>query len=150
ADGIGVLYVSHHLEELFSLADRVTVLRDGELVATRSVAGLSEDEIVTLMAARRLGVAPSAGIAAADGKPVVLEIEQLVTTFLHGIDLDVHEGEVVGVTGVIGAGGHSIARGAFGGERPASGRLRLRGRPYAPRGPRQATRLGVFLLPEDA
>ena len=150
ADGIGVLYVSHHLEELFSLADRVTVLRDGELVATRSVAGLSEDEIVTLMAGRRLSVAPSAGIAAADGKPVVLEIEQLVTTFLHGIDLDVHEGEVVGVTGVIGAGGHSIARVAFGVERPASGRLRLRGRPYAPRGPRQATRLGVFLLPEDA
>ena len=150
ADGIGVLYVSHHLEELFSLADRVTVLRDGELVATRSVAGLSEDEIVTLMAGRRLSVASSAGIAAADGKPVVLEIEQLVTTFLHGIDLDVHEGEVVGVTGVIGAGGHSIARVAFGVERPASGRLRLRGRPYAPRGPRQATRLGVFLLPEDA
>ena len=63
AEGIGVLYVSHHLDEVFDLADRVTVLRDGELVATRPVVELSQDEVVTLMAGRRLDVVASSGAA---------------------------------------------------------------------------------------
>jgi len=80
----------------------------------------------------------------------VFAVEHLTTSFLHDVDLAIHEGEVVGITGVIGAGGHSISRAAFGLERPISGVLRLRGKAYTPHGPRQATRRGVFLLPEDA
>jgi ABC-type sugar transport system ATPase subunit len=149
AEGIGVLYVSHHLDEVFDLANRVTVLRDGELVATRPVVELSQDEVVTLMAGRRLDVVASSGAASRTSEPVVLAIEHLTTDVLHDIDLDVHAGEVVGITGVIGAGGHSIARVAFGIEKLVSGRLRLRGELYTPRGPGDAIRQGVFLVPED-
>jgi ABC-type sugar transport system ATPase subunit len=65
------------------------------------------------------------------------------------VDFTVHEGEVVGVTGVIGAGGHDIARVLFGLDRPASGRVLLRGEPYEPRGPKQSIARGVFMVPED-
>jgi ABC-type sugar transport system ATPase subunit len=149
AEGVGILYVSHHLEEVFALADRVTVLRDGELVATKPAGELTQDAVVTLMAGRRLELLTSSGDAAANGKAAVLELDGLSTDVLHGMDFDVHEGEVLGVTGVIGAGGHEIARLVYGLDRPVSGRLLLHGEPYRPHGPRQALAHGVFLVPEE-
>ena len=149
-EGVGVLYVSHHLEEVFGLADRITVLRDGELVGTKPTAELSQTEVITMMAGRRLEAVATAEVPAGDGRPAVLEIDHLQTDVRHDVDFDVHEGEVVGVTGVIGAGGHEIARVAFGLDRPISGGLRLRGEPYEPRGPKRAIGLGVFMVPEDA
>jgi ABC-type sugar transport system ATPase subunit len=149
AEGVGVLYVSHHLEEVFGLANRITVLRDGELVATRPTTELTQEEVVTLMAGRRLDVVGGAGAAAVEDRPDALRFERVSTPLLHEVDLTVHEGEVLGVTGVIGAGGHELARVLFGLVRPASGQVLLRGRPYAPRGPKQAIDQGVFLVPED-
>ena len=146
---VGVLYVSHHLEEVFGLADLVTVLRDGELVATRPTGELTQDEVVTLMAGRRLEVVRGAGAKVAEGRKTALEIEHLQTDVLHDVDFDVHEGEVVGITGVIGAGGHEIARIIFGLDRPAAGRVLLAGKPYESRGPKQSIANGVFLVPED-
>jgi len=148
-DGVSVLYVSHHLEEVFRLADRVTVLRDGELVATRPARELSQDEVVTLMAGRRLAVAAESPRPAGNGKAAVIELQHLETGVLHDVDFTVHEGEVVGVTGVIGACGHDIARVLFGLDRPAGGRVLLRGEPYEPRGPKQSIARGVFMVPED-
>jgi ABC-type sugar transport system ATPase subunit len=150
-EGTGVLYVSHNLEEVFQLADRVTVLRDGKLVMTRPAVELSQDEVVTLMAGRRLegrsetGGPPLGG----NGQAVALEIEHLSTGLLHDVNVSVRKGEVVGVTGVIGAGGHEIARVLFGLDKPRSGRLLLMGEPYEPTGPRQAIRRGLFMVPED-
>ena len=148
---VGVLYVSHHLEEVFRLADRITVLRDGVLVATRPAAELDQGEVVTLMAGRRLESPPAAThAAAANGNPRLVALEGVSTDLLHDVTLAAHEGEVVGVTGVIGAGGHAIARLLFGLDRPSAGRLLLSEAEYAPRGPRQALARGLFLVPEDA
>jgi ABC-type sugar transport system ATPase subunit len=148
--GVGVLYVSHHLEEVFRLADRVTVLRDGRLVATQPTGELSQDEVVTLMAGHRIAessVAESA-IVAGEAAPA-LEFCELETDVLHGLDFVVHQGEVVGVSGLIGAGGHDIARVLFGLDRPTAGRVALNGTTYQPQGPKQAIAQGLFLVPED-
>jgi len=148
--GVGVLYVSHHLEEIFRLADRVTVLRDGELVASQPTSELSQDQVVTLMAGRRLSEAPTRPKRAiADEATTALELRNLETALLHDVDLVVHQGEVVGVAGLIGAGGHEIARVLFGLDRPAGGQVLLHGRPYEPRRPNQSITQGVFLVPED-
>ncbi len=150
-EGTGVLYVSHNLEEVFQLADRVTVLRDGKLVMTRPAAELSQGEVVTLMAGRRLEGRSEAGgpQLGGNGQAVALEIEHVSTGLLHDVNVSVREGEVVGVTGVIGAGGHEIARVLFGLDRPRSGRLLLTGEPYEPTGPQHAIRRGLFMVPED-
>jgi ABC-type sugar transport system ATPase subunit len=150
ADGVAVLYVSHHLEEVFGLADRITVLRDGELVTTQPTKELSQTEIVTLMAGRRLESEGAGGRRLTENeRRAVLRIEQVSTDVLHDVDLNVHEAEVVGVTGVIGAGGHDLARILFGLDHPRNGRVALNDETFAPRGPKQAIAAGVFVTPED-
>jgi ABC-type sugar transport system ATPase subunit len=150
AHGVGVLYVSHHLEEVFHLADRITVLRDGKVVATRPACELDQNEVVTMIAGRRLknDLAPPARREEAGGERL-LELDGVSSDVLHEISLCVHAGEVVGVAGVIGAGGHDIARALFGLDRLAAGGVRLGGEPFVPRGPRQAIARGLFLVPED-
>ena len=78
-----------------------------------------------------------------------LEFVHLETGVLHGVDFVVRPGEVVGVAGLIGAGGHDLARVLFGLDRPTGGRVMLRGRAYDPQGPKQAIAQGIFLVPED-
>jgi ABC-type sugar transport system ATPase subunit len=149
--GVGVLYVSHHLEEVFRLADRITVLRDGLLIATRPATELDQGEVVTLMAGRRLELPPAAARGpAGNGKAEVIALDGVSTDVLHEVAFAVHEGEVVGVTGVIGAGGHEIARLLYGLDRPVAGGLLLRGKPYRPHGPKHAIAHGLFMVPEDA
>jgi ABC-type sugar transport system ATPase subunit len=147
---VAVLYVSHHLEEVFRLADRITVLRDGQLVATRPTGELTQTEVVTLMAGRRLeaGEGDEASGAPAAGNAAVV-FEHVSTNLLRDIHFSLREAEVVGVTGVIGAGGHDIARLLFGLDRPLSGRLLLEGEAYEPRGPKQAIANGLFMVPAD-
>jgi len=149
-EGMGVLYVSHHLEEIFRFANRVTVLRDGQLVATQPISELSQEQVVTLMAGHRITQASIGESAAttAEASPA-LEFSHIGTGVLHDVDFVVRQGEVVGVAGLIGAGGHDIAKLLFGLDRPTAGRVALRGKTYDPRGPKQAIRRGVFMIPED-
>jgi ABC-type sugar transport system ATPase subunit len=135
---------------VFRLADRVTVLRDGELVATQPTSELSQDEVVTMMAGHRIAQVAVAESAAVDAEAVpALEFRGLETGVLHGVDFVVRQGEVVGVAGLIGAGGHDIASVLFGLDRPTAGHVALRGRAYDPAGPKQSIAQGVFLVPED-
>jgi len=148
---VGILYVSHHLEEVFRLAGRITVLRDGELVATRTTSELDQGEVVTLMAGRRLEAPPRAPArVAGNGKAEAIALDRVSTDVLHDVSLALYEGEVVGIAGVIGAGGHEIARLLFGLDRPETGSVRLGAERYAPRGPLQAIECGLFRVPEDA
>jgi len=150
-EGVAVLYVSHYLEEIFDLADRITVLRDGRLVSTQPTSTLTETEVVTLMAGHRPVVRGAAGAGAGTARDAdaLLELEAVSTAVLRELTLAVAPGEIVGVTGVVGAGGHELARVLYGLTRPGAGRMCLDGEPYTPRGPRQAIRSGVFLVPED-
>ncbi len=149
--GVAVLYISHHLEEVFEIADDVTVLRDGRRVVTRPVAGLFTDELVTLM----LGRAPEELPAPAGAQPAgegrgetVIEAHDLhLRRALHGVSLAAHRGEIICVTGAIGSGRRELARCLAGVERPDRGSVLVSGR--TPRGPRDAIRRGVVFLPED-
>ena len=155
ASGAGVVYISHRLEEIFTLADRVTVLRDGESIATRPVRGadgqmqLSEEELIRLMVGR-----PVAAIyPPREGNPgaTVLELDTVgcAATGVSGICLSVRAGEILGLAGLVGAGRTELARILFGLTPADSGRIRIEGSEVRIASPRQAVELGIAYVPED-
>jgi rhamnose transport system ATP-binding protein len=163
AHGISILYISHHLEEIFRLADRITILRDGVLVTTQATADLTQSAVVNLMAGHdpqrvngtstlpvgmvETGVQESSD---ASSQSALLEIRGLTAgPVLRNIHLTVPEGQVAGITGILGSGTHDIAQVLFGLMQPVTGEILLRGKPYCARDPRNAIAQGVFLVPEN-
>ena len=156
ASGVAVLYISHHLEEVFDICQDVAVVRDGELVLTAPAADLSREQLVTAMvgsqvAAGSLGRVPSAP-RAGPGAPL-LAIEDVrsdsVRGPLRGVSLRVGAGERVGITGLLSAGVATLARVAAGAEPLSAGRVLLDGRPLVPGRRDLALRRGVGYIPED-
>ena len=157
AAGVGIVYVSHKLDEVLRLADRVTVMRDGKRVITRPAAGLTAPELVRLMVGRDLP--PSALPLVSPTAREVLRIERLSVArsddpaagaALHDISLRVRAGEIVGLAGLVGAGRTDLLLalvGAHGGA--VRGRIWLDGREYEPSTPTRARDAGVVLLPEE-
>ncbi len=155
ASGAGVIYISHRLEEIFALADRVTVLRDGESIAARPVRDadgqmqLSEEELIRLMVGR-----PVAAIyPPREGTPgaTVLELDSVgcAVAGIRGISLRVRAGEILGLAGLVGAGRTELARILFGLTPADSGRIRLENQEVRIDSPRQAVELGIAYVPED-
>jgi ABC-type sugar transport system ATPase subunit len=146
-DGVAIAYVSHRMPEIFAIADRASVLRDGQMVGTRDVAATSTDEVVRLMVGRDL----SAMFARERHEPgeVVLSVRGLTNEDVHDIDLDVRAGEVVALAGLVGAGRSELARTIVGDLPTISGTMELAGRSFAPRSPRDAVRAGIGLAPEE-
>lgn len=147
SSGLGILYISHRLAEIFRFADRATVLKDGRLVATRAVAGLTTDELIRLMVGRDIGARPPRKPA---GERVVLEARELkLRPDSEPVSFELRSGEVLGVAGLVGSGRSRLA-GALGGIRPARSGLVLRnGRPVRLKRPRHAIRAGIVSIPED-
>ncbi len=147
SSGLGILYISHRLAEIFRLADRATVLKDGRAVASRPVAGLTTDELIRLMVGRDIGARPP---RAAPRESVVLEARELeLRPGAEPVSLELRAGEVLGVAGLVGSGRSRLAD-ALGGIRPARSGLILRnGRPVRLKRPRDAVRAGIVVIPED-
>lgn len=147
--GVAVVYVSHHLEEVLGLADRIAVLRDGSLVATARPNELDTRRLAELMIGRPLPARPAtAGRAAASTRPAALEmIEVTKAPALGPVSLRVAEGEVVCVTGLVGSGRRELARLASFVATPDSGTVRALG--GTPRSVRDAVRRGAVLLSDD-
>jgi rhamnose transport system ATP-binding protein len=146
---IGIIYISHRLDEIAALGDRVSVLRDGELVATRRMADTSAGELVRLMVGRELRtIVPKRTIAAGD---VVLETDKLTCRASGIIDVtfQVRAGEILGFAGLVGAGRTELARVLFGLTPPDSGTVRLRGSAVRIDTPAHAVGLRLAYLPED-
>jgi ribose transport system ATP-binding protein len=148
ADGVAIVYISHRLEEVFEIADRVTVLRDGRHIATRDIADLTREEIIRLMVGRELTqMIPK--VPAPLGDPV-LEVRNLRRKgALDDISLTVRKGEVVGIAGLVGAGRTELARAIFGADPIDGGQILVEGRPVKVRSPQQAIKLGIGLVTED-
>jgi inositol transport system ATP-binding protein len=154
--GLGVIFVTHRLSEAMSICDRVTVLRDGRLVGTRPVGGLAMDDLIRMMVGRsaeQLYRRPAARHAPG---PVRLAVRNLRTerktshgTVLHGVSFAVRQGEILGIAGLVGAGRTETARAVFGADAILAGDIELDGRPLKLRGPRDAIRAGIGLVPED-
>jgi simple sugar transport system ATP-binding protein len=158
--GVAVLYISHHLEEVFEICQDVAVLRDGELVLAAPTASLDKDDLVAAMvggvatAAPPAAAEPAAGAAgAAEAGAAVLAVDGLTSDSargrLSGVSLRVHAGEVVGVTGLLSAGVATIGRVIAGVEAPSGGEVLLRGRRVPPGQRAAAQRAGIGYVPED-
>jgi ribose transport system ATP-binding protein len=149
ARGIGVLFISHHLDETKEIGDRVTVLRNGQWAATREVADITVAEIIELMVGRALAegfpfrerVVPGAELLAVENLTYRGNVEP--------ISLHVREGEIVGIAGLVGSGRTEAMRAIFGADRAGGGSVRVRGEPVRIREPKDAVRAGICLLTED-
>lgn len=148
-DGVGMIYISHRLEELGAIADRVTVLRDGTTIETRAMAEVTTPELIRMMVGRELSaVFPKRDVPRGD---VVLEIRALGSrdAGVRDVSFAVHAGEIVGVAGLVGAGRTELARTLFGITPADAGEIRLRGKPVAIDTPARAIAEGIAYVPED-
>ena len=151
SSGVGVLYISHRLEEVLRVADRVTVLRGGTLVGTHR----AEDLSVTSLTQEIVGhdvkaLTPHAALTPGARGPVRLAVRDLGRPpQIAGASFALHAGEIVGIAGLVGAGRTELARLLIGADRSTVGSMELDGVPYAPRSPHDAIRAGVALVPEE-
>lgn len=156
--GVSVLYVSHFLDELFEICDRVTTMRDGRTVDCRAIAGTTKLELIAGMLGRDAADIAQAGMTefsggsagAAEKGEVLLQAENVSTgPRLNDFDMTVHRGEIVGLGGLLGAGRTEAARAIFGVDRLTKGRVRIHGKDNALETPSDAIRAGVGYLTED-
>ena len=147
AEGVGIIYISHRLEEVFEIGDRVTVLRDGKMVETRAVAEVDRRQLIRWMVGRELeNEFPGVHLQRGDE---TLRLEHVTGGRLKDITLSLHRGEILGLAGLVGAGRSEVARLIFGADRKESGSIFLDGCEINPRSPREAIDLGIGLLTED-
>ena len=145
--GVAVLFVSHRLDEVFSLCDRATVLRDGRHVVTTATAQLTTPELVRYMVGRTVTLFPK--VEASPGE-VLLDVDRLGRgEVFRDVTFSIRAGEIVGFAGLVGAGRTEIARALFGIDPPDSGLVRLGGRPVTFTKPADALRAGIAYVPED-
>ena len=146
--GVSLIFISHRLEEVFEIADRVTVLRDGRRIGTAPVAELDEDQVVRMMVGRQLGTMYPR-VETARGQAILEARDLQDGRELHGVSLTLYQGEILGVAGLIGAGRTALAETLFGIRPATGGEIQLAGSPVRLRTPRQAIKLGMGLVPED-
>jgi ribose transport system ATP-binding protein len=146
--GIGIIYISHRLEEIRKIADRVTILRDGHKIGTRMTADISDDEIVKMMVGR--------DVSSYYSRNIVQRKEELVSfknvNLQKGqkdLNLSIHKGEIVGLAGLVGSGRTEIAEAMMGINKILSGTMYYKGQGCHPRSPSQMIKLGVVLVPEN-
>ena len=161
AGGVGIVHISHRLEELPVISDRITVMRDGRTIETLATRDASIEQIIRLMVGRELDDAAPAipdGPAREDGREdgreeareIVLELRGVSRgRALRDISFVLRRGEIVGMAGLIGAGRTEVARAIFGADRIDAGEIRVRGRTVRIRSPRDAVRHGIAYLSED-
>jgi len=148
SQGIGIIYISHRMDEVFQIADAVTILRDGHVVGSKPISAISRNEVLRLMVGRDLDETYPK-IPAAPGRPI-LEVRGLSRRgVLDNIHLTVHAGEVVALAGLVGSGRTEIARCLFGVDKYSEGELRLDGVPFTPHSSHDAIRAGIGFVTED-
>lgn len=147
SSGIAVLFVSHHFDEVFEMAQSVTVLRDAKLIQTRPVAGLTEDDLIELVVGRKLEEHPRDSEAREHGVEI-LTLTGVGGHSVHAMDLTVHRGEVVGVAGITGSGREEVASLVFGGHE-RSGVVTVEGKELPQNRPDISIDRGIALVPAE-
>lgn len=147
--GISIIYISHKLDEIFSITDRITVLRDGMLVGTDNTNEMNEDRLITMMVGRELKeVFP--GKASSKTTESILSITDYSNgTLFRNVNLTLHKGEILGLSGLMGAGRTELVESIFGLRKGGRGRIEVNGREVQIHSPVNAIRNGIALIPED-
>jgi len=146
--GVGIFYVTHRIEELFALADEISVLRDGRHISTESPRNLTRNDVIRMMVGRELAPPPAA--APAQVGPVVLSAHGLtVQGEFHDVSFELHAGEILGVAGLVGSGRSKLAQALFGLVAATAGEIRIGGEPVRIDSPGAAISRGVGYVTED-
>jgi rhamnose transport system ATP-binding protein len=147
AEGVGVVYISHRLDELGAIADRITVLRDGAVVASEPAAALTVRRVAELMVGHTLSDRDQASAGPSDGPPVLAVAGLGRSGAFDGVSFEVRAGEIVALYGLVGSGTHAVARALYGIEPADSGTVAVHGSPVAISGPERAVRAGLAMVP---
>ena len=147
--GVSIIYISHRLEEIFHLSDRIEVIRDGEYVDTLITPKATVDELIKLMVGREMTQQYPPRKPCIDKSKVVLELRNVYGNGDEDMSLKIHVGEVLGLGGLVGAGRTELAEVIFGAKAKTSGQILLNGKEINPKSPREAIDLGIALVPED-
>lgn len=148
AEGVTILYISHRLEELFAISDKITVLKDGKYVDTVETASITKEQLVTMMVGREIEqLFPERN---AEIGEEILRVENLKTgDLVEDVSFSLRKGEVLGFSGLVGSGRTETMRAIFGADRKTSGKVLYFGEEVNFKNPKQAIRKGIGLLPED-
>lgn len=150
AQGLALVYISHHLDEIFRIGDRVSVLRDGMLVRSGMVNEFKKADLVKAMVGRDIDFTHRNGAGTPEGAAEALRVEGLTRRgVVQQVSFTLRQGEILGVAGLVGAGRSELARLLVGADRPEAGRIFLYGQPFQPHSPRHALLNGVGMLPES-
>ena len=149
SQGVSIIYISHRLEEIFRLSDRIVVLRDGEHIKTLTTKETNVDELITLMVGRSLNETYPPRKDCIEKDEIILKLENLTGNGDHDISMELRKGEILGLGGLVGAGRTELAQMIFGDVEKESGKIILKGKEVHPRTPHQAIKHGIALVPED-
>ncbi len=149
ADGVAIIYISHRLEEIFELSDRIEVIRDGEYIDTLITKNATEDQLIKLMVGREMTQKFPPRPNYTDMNETVLELKNVYGNGDKDISFKLHKGEVLGLGGLVGAGRTEIAEVIFGAAEKEQGQIFMNGKEIHPKSPREAINLGIALVPED-
>ena len=147
--GVSIIYISHRLEEIFRLSDRIEVIRDGEYVGTLITPEATVDELIRMMVGREMTQQYPPRKPCVDKDNVVLELQHVYGNGDEDMNLKIHAGEVLGLGGLVGAGRTELAEVIFGAKPKDSGKIIFKGEEINPKSPREAIDLGIALVPED-
>jgi len=147
--GVGIVYISHKLGEVFEIADRITVFRDALRVGTERASDLTPDDVVRMMVGRELSQVFPEKAGCSSPEPALRVTALTREPAFRDVSFTVRPGEIVGLAGLVGAGRTEVARAVFGADRPDSGRIELEGREIRVRSPEHAIAQGIAYLPED-
>ena len=148
-EGVSIIYISHRLEEIYRLSDRILVMRDGEYVKTLITKDSHVQELIQLMVGRELTQTYPPRKDCIDKNEVVLELQNVTGNGDKDISLKLHKGEILGLGGLVGAGRTELAEMIFGAVPKQSGKMIFKGKEINPKSPREAIDLGIALVPED-
>jgi len=146
--GMGIIFISHHIEELFEIGDKVTVFKDGQLVGTRDIQDINVNEVIKMMIGKEKREKYSKTKAKV-GEEVLKLSNLTVENYLYNVNLKVKKGEIVGVAGRIGSNKEKIAEAIFGLNEPSRGRIIFKNEELLIRSPSEAIKKGIGLLPID-
>lgn len=147
-DGISILFISHKLDEVFAVAEQITVLRDGTFIGTYDTDQTTQNDVIECMVGRKVQYVRNAPKNLSD--EVVLEVKNLSKKGnFADISFQLHKGEILALTGLVGAGRTELCEAIYGITKPDSGEILYKGRPVTIANSREATRLGIALVPED-
>ena len=147
--GVGIIYISHRLEELPKIADRVTVMRDGKYIETRPMSELTLQDIIQMMVGRVIYEEPKTKSMVPDDAPVVLQAEHLVSGDVHDVSFELKKGEILGFAGLMGAGRTETMRLVSGADPMESGTIKVNGKEVSIKSPQDAVKAGIGYLSED-